>query len=111
MRFDGNGAATDMRNDGNQVVVDVSNATIPENLRKRLDVTDFATPVVSVEPRSNAGGSRLVVNTNGAYESMCRTSLNVTGDLATAVVVSHQAGEHQEELAVLDRPEAGGGPG
>jgi type IV pilus assembly protein PilQ len=70
MRFDGNGAATDMRNDGNQVVVDVSNATIPENLRKRLDVTDFATPVVSVEPRSNAGGSRLVVNTNGAYESM-----------------------------------------
>jgi type IV pilus assembly protein PilQ len=70
MRFDGNGAATDMRNDGNQVVVDVSNATIPENLRKRLDVTDFATPVVSVEPRANAGGSRLVVNTNGQYESM-----------------------------------------
>jgi type IV pilus assembly protein PilQ len=26
--------------------------------------------VVSVEPRSNAGGSRLVINTNGAYESM-----------------------------------------
>jgi type IV pilus assembly protein PilQ len=70
MRFDGNGAATDMRNDGNQVLVDVSNASIPENLRKRLDVTDFATPVVSVEPRMNAGGARLVINTNGAYESM-----------------------------------------
>src|SRR4249919_1477928 len=70
MRFDGAGAATDMRNDGKQVVIDVSNASIPENLRRRLDVTDFATPVVSVEPRSNAGGSRLVVNTNGAYESM-----------------------------------------
>jgi type IV pilus assembly protein PilQ len=52
------------------VVVDVSNAQIPEALRRRLDVTDFATPVVSVEPRSNAGGSRLVINTNGAYESM-----------------------------------------
>src|SRR5207342_2409708 len=70
MKFDGAGAATDMRNDGKQVVIDVSNASIPENLRRRLDVTDFATPVVSVEPRSNAGGSRLVVNTNGAYESM-----------------------------------------
>jgi type IV pilus assembly protein PilQ len=70
MRFDGAGAATDMRNDGKQVVIDVSNASIPENLRRRLDVTDFATPVVSVEPRSNAGGSRLIVNTNGAYESM-----------------------------------------
>ena len=70
MKFDGNGAATDMRTDRNQVVVDVSNAAIPESLRKRLDVTDFATPVVSVEPRMNAGGSRLVINTNGAYESM-----------------------------------------
>ena len=70
LRFDGAGAAPDMRNDGKQVVIDVSNAQIPENLRRRLDVTDFATPVVSVEPRSNAGGSRLVINTNGDYDSM-----------------------------------------
>ena len=70
LRFDGAGAATDMRVDGKQILVDVSNAQIPENLRRRLDVTDFATPVVSVEPHANAGGSRLVINTNGAYESM-----------------------------------------
>ncbi len=70
LRFDGAGAAPDMRNDGKQIVVDVSNAQIPENLRRRLDVTDFATPVVSVEPRANAGGARLVINTNGAYDSM-----------------------------------------
>ncbi len=70
LRFDGAGASADLRNDGKQVVLDLSNASIPENLRRRLDVTDFATPVVSVEPRSNAGGSRLVINTNGAYESM-----------------------------------------
>jgi len=70
LRFDGAGAAPDMRNDGKQIVVDVSNAQIPEKLRRRLDVTDFATPVVSVEPRSNAGGARLVINTNGAYDSM-----------------------------------------
>jgi type IV pilus assembly protein PilQ len=55
MRFDGTGAATDMRNEGKQVVVDISNASIPENLRRRLDVTDFATPVVSVEPHANLG--------------------------------------------------------
>lgn len=70
LRFDGANAVTDMRNEGSQVVVDVSNAQIPENLRRRLDVTDFATPVVSVEPRVNAGGTRLVINTNGAYDSM-----------------------------------------
>ena len=70
VRFDGTGAAPDMRNDGKQVVVDVGNAQLPANLRRRLDVTDFATPVVSVEPRSNDGGSRLVINTNGEYDSM-----------------------------------------
>ena len=70
LRFDGSGASPDMRNDGKQIIVDVSNAQLPENLRRRLDVTDFATPVTSVEPRNNAGGARLVINTNGGYDSM-----------------------------------------
>ncbi|KFN43595.1 hypothetical protein N789_09985 [Arenimonas oryziterrae DSM 21050 = YC6267] len=70
LRFNSDGAAADMRNEGNQVVVDVSNASLPENLRRRLDVTDFATPVQSLEPKANAGGARLVINTNGAYETM-----------------------------------------
>jgi type IV pilus assembly protein PilQ len=70
MRFSSDQAAADMRNEGSQVVIDVSNATIPENLRRRLDVTDFATPVVSLEPKANAGGTRLVVDTEGEYETM-----------------------------------------
>lgn len=70
LRFDGDGAAADMRNEGSKVVVDVANASIPENLRRRLDVTDFATPVQSLEPNANAGSTRLVINTNGAYDSM-----------------------------------------
>ena len=70
LRFNGDGAAADMRNEGSKVVVDVANASIPENLRRRLDVTDFATPVQSLEPGSNAGTTRLVINTNGAFDSM-----------------------------------------
>jgi type IV pilus assembly protein PilQ len=70
MRFNSDQAAADMRNEGTQVVIDVSNASIPENLRRRLDVTDFATPVVSLEPQANAGGTRLVVDTEGEYETM-----------------------------------------
>jgi type IV pilus assembly protein PilQ len=70
MRFSSDQAAADMRDEGSQVVIDVSNATIPENLRRRLDVTDFATPVVSLEPRANAGGTRLVVDTEGEHETM-----------------------------------------
>ncbi|MGH8029283.1 MAG: type IV pilus secretin PilQ [Arenimonas sp.] len=70
MRFNSDQASADMRNEGSQVVIDVSNATLPENLRRHLDVTDFATPVVSLEPRANAGGTRLVVDTEGEYETM-----------------------------------------
>ncbi|KFN42002.1 hypothetical protein N787_04340 [Arenimonas metalli CF5-1] len=70
LRFNSDGATADMRSEGNRVVVDVANASIPENLRRRLDVTDFATPVQSLEPNANAGSTRLVINTNGAYESM-----------------------------------------
>ncbi|WP_245593734.1 type IV pilus secretin family protein [Arenimonas malthae] len=70
LRFTGDGAAADMRNEGSRVVVDVANASIPESLRRRLDVTDFATPVQSLEPNANAGSTRLVINTNGAFESM-----------------------------------------
>jgi type IV pilus assembly protein PilQ len=70
LKFNSDQAAADMRNEGSRVVIDVANASIPENLRRRLDVTDFATPVVSLEPAANAGGTRLVVNTNGANDSM-----------------------------------------
>ena len=70
LRFDDPGATADLRNEGSRVVVDVANASIPENLRRRLDVTDFATPVQAVDAVSNAGATRLVIDTNGAYESM-----------------------------------------
>ncbi|WP_374601193.1 type IV pilus secretin PilQ [Arenimonas sp.] len=70
LKFSGDGAAADMRNEGNRLVVDVANASIPEALRRRLDVTDFATPVKSLEPNANAGSTRLVIHTNGAVESM-----------------------------------------
>ncbi|HMB44032.1 MAG TPA: type IV pilus secretin PilQ [Luteimonas sp.] len=70
LRFSGEGANADMRSEGAQVVVDVNNAQIPENLRRRMDVTDFATPVVNLDPSSNGGSTRLVINTNGDYDSM-----------------------------------------
>lgn len=70
LRFTGEGAATDLRTEGDNVIVDVANAHMPERLRRRLDVTDFATPVQSLEPRNNAGGSRLVIHTGGPNESM-----------------------------------------
>ena len=69
IRFSGEGAAADMRTEGTRVMVDVPNSMIPANLSKHMDVSDFATPVQSIDSRTQAGGTRLVINTNGAFES------------------------------------------
>ncbi len=69
IRFSGDGANANMRTEGSRVVLDVGNAMIPANLSKHMDVSDFATPVQSIDPRTQAGGTRLTINTSGAFDS------------------------------------------
>ena len=70
LQFDGNGANPDLRNQGNAVVIDVGNATLPASLQKSINVTDFATPVQRIDPKPYGGGTQLVLNTNSAFESL-----------------------------------------
>ncbi|HEY0662691.1 MAG TPA: type IV pilus secretin PilQ family protein [Lysobacter sp.] len=70
LRFSGDGAAPDLRSTGSTVTINVGNAQLPANLQKPLNVTDFATPVQSIDARSAGTGTQLVLSTNGAYESM-----------------------------------------
>jgi len=70
LRFSGEGAAPDLRNESGQVVVSVGNASLPASLQKPLNVSDFATPVEQISARSTGGGTTLVLDTSGAYESM-----------------------------------------
>jgi type IV pilus assembly protein PilQ len=68
--FTGENVGADFRDDGRAVTVDFSNATVPASLSQRLDVTDFATPVESVELRSGQGGARMMISTAGRYETV-----------------------------------------
>ena len=70
LRFSGEGAMPDLRTQGSSVVIDVGNAQLPANLQKPLNVTDFATPVKSIDARATGNGTQLVLNTSGAFESM-----------------------------------------
>ncbi len=74
LRFSGDGAAPDLRTQGSTVVIDVGNAQLPANLQKPLNVTDFATPVQSIDARVAGNGTQLVLNTSGAFESMAYQS-------------------------------------
>lgn len=70
VRFSGDGALPDLRNQGSEVLVNVGNAQLPASLQRPLNVSDFATPVQRVEARSSGTGTQLVLNTSGAYDTM-----------------------------------------
>lgn len=70
LQFDGKGANPDLRSQGNSVVIDVGNATLPANLQKSINVVDFATPVQRIDPKPYGGGTQLVLDTNTAFESL-----------------------------------------
>jgi type IV pilus assembly protein PilQ len=63
-----NQVGVDIRQQGQQLVVEFLKTTLPENLRRRLDVTDFGTPVKSVTTFQNAERVRMVVEPSGSYE-------------------------------------------
>jgi len=70
VKFSGDGAAPDLRNQGSSVVIDVGNAQLPASLQKPLNVVDFATPVQRIDARASGKGMQLVLNTSGNFESM-----------------------------------------
>jgi type IV pilus assembly protein PilQ len=63
-------ALVDLNTDGQRVNIDLQDVDVPEALRQKLDVTDFATPAQSIETTQNAKGSRVAVAVSGAFETM-----------------------------------------
>lgn len=66
----GEGAASDMRVEGQRVQVDLAGVFLPEKMAERLDVSDFATPVQSVQLSRSASGTRLDISINGRFEPL-----------------------------------------
>jgi len=58
----------DIRRQGKSIVIDFIQAEIPSNLQRRLDVTDFATPVEIVEASKQGGNARLIISPKGNWE-------------------------------------------
>jgi type IV pilus assembly protein PilQ len=65
-----------VRQEGNQVVVDFAGTLMPKNLMRRYDVMDFATPVQTVDALRVEGSSRLVISSQGDFEQLAYQSDN-----------------------------------
>ncbi len=107
LTFSGDGAQTDLRNEGGQLIVDLPNAKLPQNLRQHLDVVDFATPVRSIEPRMSPTGAQLALTAAGAYESMAYQTGN---QYVVEVSPRRDADAAGPALGRLDKPTYTGKP-
>jgi type IV pilus assembly protein PilQ len=65
-----------VRQEGQQIVVDFSGTSMPKNLMRRYDVMDFATPVQTVDAVRVEGSSRLVISSQGDFEQLAYQSDN-----------------------------------
>ncbi|MBC8007226.1 MAG: type IV pilus secretin PilQ [Prolixibacteraceae bacterium] len=58
----------DIRQQGEQLIVDFVKTGLPRNLQRKMEVTDFATPVVSIDTYTQGGNTRMVVQPKGLWE-------------------------------------------
>lgn len=62
------GTGIDIRQQGAALIVDFVKTSLPEHLRRKLDVTDFATPVTAVETRTQGENVRMTITPKGLWE-------------------------------------------
>jgi type IV pilus assembly protein PilQ len=62
------GTGIDIRQQGKVLIVDFQKTSLPGNLQRRLDVGDFATPVVTVDTFSQGANTRMVIEPKGLWE-------------------------------------------
>lgn len=71
-----NQVGVDIRQQGQSLVVEFLKSSLPEGLRRRLDVTDFGTPVQTVTTFQAGDRVRVVIEPKGAWEHSAYQSDN-----------------------------------
>ena len=68
--------AVDIRQEGGRVVAVFKDTSLPAELMRRLDVTDFATPVTTGDTLRTNLDTRIVITADGTYEQLAYQSDN-----------------------------------
>ncbi len=71
-----NQVGVDIRQQGQGLVIEFLKSSLPDSLRRRLDVTDFGTPVQYVTTSQVGDRVRMVVDSRGAWEHSAYQSEN-----------------------------------
>lgn len=74
LKLNNDDAAMDVRQERGNIVVELANVSLPDKLRRRLDVVDFATPVKFIDAESKGNTTKLTLTTEGKYEHLAYQS-------------------------------------
>ena len=85
----------DIRQQGQSIVVEFVKTALPDNLRKRLDVVDFSTPVQTINTFAQGENVRMVIEPKGqwehnAYQTDTQFVIEVKPLTATAAAARNQ---------------------
>jgi len=82
---------------GDQVVVDFSDASVPTNLMRRYDASDFGTPIRGFDVTRVGNGSRISITASGDYEQLAYQS---DDQYVVEIAPRRKAANAQEERPV-----------
>lgn len=97
---------------GTRVYVEFANTTVPDDLNRRFDVSDFATVVSTVDVLGQSGRATVVIDIDGNYDyvafqsgsqytvSVRPPTLDITGDNATAAYTGEITGLSFQDIPV-----------
>lgn len=71
------GVGVDVTSEGGKIRVEFANTIIPESLQRRLDVTDFATPVMMVDSLPEDGNTVMLIEPSGDYDYLAYQADNI----------------------------------
>lgn len=60
----------DTHEKGDNIIVVFFNTELPKNLNRILDVTDFATPILTIDTFAQGNDTRMIIKTTGNYEHL-----------------------------------------
>lgn len=92
------GAAVNIRQNRDTIVVDLVGVSLPEKLQRRLDVADFGTPVNIVDSTQKLGDTHLTLSTVGKFEHIAYQTNNLLVIEVKPVLEEIQVAKGQDEF-------------
>ena len=101
------GASISIEEGAEVVNLDIFNSSLPERLRQRLDVVDFATPVNLIDSSRMNNGVRVAMSVTGVYEHMVyQTGQDIVVEIREPTRIT--AGDEELEVKFFEEKEYSG---